>query len=102
MTIETGGLKLEAWRRKVTPEYQAVQVTPQNAGQIAAWAGGSLHYQNVPDGQAVVEIYAWKQGVHAQSWQLQVGDWVVLNVPEGRFEVWPDAEFRGKFERTGL
>jgi hypothetical protein len=92
-------LKIERYEL-VAPEgpWNCAQVCADNAQLIAVWAGGTVSYKDRE--QAVVEIPAWREGERFQSWSLQVGDWVVLDIGRGRFEVWPDAKFRERFRRT--
>lgn len=81
--------------------FEAAQVSGGNVHQVAVWAGGTVSYADKNALQGIVEIPAWREGERFQSWLVQAGDWVVLDVGKGRFEVWPDAKFRERFRRSG-
>lgn len=109
-TDGSASLKLERYALRAPQQYEAVQVTAQNAQQLAVWCDGRVHYTNAArlafnrgrePGAAVAEIPAWREGTEFGTWIVQVGDWVALDLVAARFEVWPDAKFRERFDRAG-
>ncbi len=80
------------WCRKRTPAFEAVQVTADNAADVAHWAGGIFHWDADPSQPEVRRI---GPGLHT----ARVGDFV-MRTPEGVFIAVEESAFMATYTTT--